>query len=297
MGVVANVFVSAGWFGSARWWKIPAVPIHRNGGWLAFSVRCSIQGRMLMFHMKVRGYSLAAALVMTVMMGCATLRPVASPDLRPIEAKAQNPENGWWCARFVMQWPEERTPSWHIDLFLAHEIISPVLYQHKNHIVLWRFHRRATRDDTGHQFSFIFYASPETAREIYHAIKSDTRLAAMKRAGVIIRDSYDDTSRMSEPNVEDTSDLDWSSPIRKSWPYYMMGASQMWLNLITEIAREISKETKPSSVQDIEAFYQQVNAALQAVWREEGGHAFLHHLNALFEYESVIIYEKRRMTF
>jgi hypothetical protein len=248
--------------------------------------------------MKVRGYSLAAtALVMTVMMGCATLRPVASPDLKPIVPKVQSPEKGWWSARFVMKWPEEKTPSWHIDLFLAHQIISPVLYQHQNHIVLWRFHRRAIRDDIGHQFSFIFYASPETAREIYHAIESDTRLAAMKRAGVIIRDSYDDTSRMSEPKVEDTSDLNWSSPIRRSWPYYMMGASQMWLHLIAEIAGEISKERKPSSTQDIEAFYQQVNASFQSSWREEGGHAFLHHLNALFEYESVIIYEKRLMTF
>jgi hypothetical protein len=265
---------------------------------MAFSVRFSIQGRMRMFHMKVRGYSLAAAaLVVIVMMGCATLRPVAAPGLRPIEAKVQSPENGWWSAHFVIQWPEEKTPSWHIGLLLAHQIISPVLYQHQDHIVLWRFHRRAVRDDIGHQFSFIFYSSPETAREIYHAIESDARLAAMKRAGVIIRDSYDDTTQMSKPNVEDTSDLDWSSPIRKSWPYYMMGVSQMWLNLITEIAGEISKETEPSSVQDIEAFYQQVNAALQTFWREEGGHAFLHHLNALFEYESVIIYEKRRMTF
>jgi hypothetical protein len=251
-----------------------------------------------MFHRKGCEHYLAAmTLVITVMAGCASVGPITSPDLKSIKEKVERSENGWWCARFVMQWPEEKTPSWHIDLFLAHEIISPVLYQHQDHIVLWRFHRRAVRDDIGHQFSFIFYASPEAAREIYHAIKSDTRLAAMKKAGVIVRDSYDDTSQMSEPNVEDKSDLDWSSPIRKSWPYYMMGASQMWLHLITEIAREISTETEPSSVQDIEAFYQQVNAALQAFWREEGGHAFLHHLNALFEYESVIIYEKRRMTF
>ena len=251
-----------------------------------------------MFRIKFPGcWLVATVLVMTLTMGCAAVEPVASPSLEPIETTVKSPENGWWCARFVMQWPEDKEPSWHIDLFLAHEIISPVLYYHKNRVVLWRFHRRAVRDDTGHQFSFIFYASPETAREIYHAIKSDTRLAAMKRAGVIIRDSYDDTSRMSEPNVEDTSDLDWSSPIRKSWPYFMMGASQTWLHLITEIAGEISIETKPSSVQEIEAFYQQVNASLQSSWREEGGHAFLHHLNALFEYESVIIYEKRRMTF
>jgi len=252
-----------------------------------------------MLHMKVCGYSLAAmALVISVMVGCASVGPpTASPGLEPIKEKAQRPENGWWHARFVMKWPEDKKPSWHIDLLLAQEIISPVLRQHKDHIVLWRFHRRAMRDKTGHQFSFIFYSSPETAREIYYDIKSDTRLEAMKRAGIVIKDSYDDTTRISEPNIEDTSDLEWSSPIKKSWPYYMMGVSQMWLHLISEIAGEVSKETESSSVQDIEAFYQQVNASLQTSWREEGGHAFLHHLNALFEYEPVIIYEKRLMTF
>jgi hypothetical protein len=250
------------------------------------------------FYMKVREYSLAAmALVIIVMVGCASVGPVATPDLEPKKEKVKSAENGWWHARFVMKWPEDKEPSWHMDLFLAREIVSPVLSEHKKHIVLWRFHRRASRDEIGHQFSFIFYSSPETAREIYYGIKAHPRLEALKRAGIVMEDSYDDTTRISEPNIEDTSDLNWSSPIRKSWPYYMMGVSQMWLNLITEIAREISTETKPSSVQDIETFYQQVNASLRSSWREEGGHAFLHHLNALFEYEPVIIYEKRRMTF
>ena len=251
-----------------------------------------------MFRLKVHGYSLAAiALVMTVMAGCASVGPIASPDLRPIKKKVESPENGWWHACFVMRWPEDKDPSWHMDLLLAREIVSPVLYEHQNNIVLWRFHRRAIRDETGHQFSLIFYSSPETAREIYYAIKSDTRLEAMKRAGLIIKDSYDDTSRITKPNIGDTSDLNWSSPVRKSWPYFMMGVSQMWLKLITEFAGEVCKEAKPSSIQDIEALYQQVDTSLQASWKEEGGHVFLHHLNALFEYDSVMIYEKRLMTF
>lgn len=251
-----------------------------------------------MFYMRVREYSLAAmASVIIVIVGCASVGPVATPDLEPIKEKVKSADSGWWHARFVMKWPEDKEPSWHMDLFLAREIVSPVLYQHKKHIVLWRFHRRANRDEIGHQFSFIFYSSPKTARQIYHAMKSHSRLEALKRAGIVIKDSYDDTTRISKPNIEDTSDLDWSSPIKKSWPYYMMGVSQMWLHLITEIAREVSKETTSSSVQDIEALYQQINASLQTSWREEGGHAFLHHLNALFEYKPAIIYEKRLMTF
>ena len=53
---------------------------------------------------------------------------------------------------------------------------------------------------------------------------------AMKRAGLIIKDSYDDTSQITKPNIGDTSDLNWSSPVKKSWPYFMMGVSQMWLS-------------------------------------------------------------------
>ena len=45
------------------------------------------------------------------------------------------------------------------------------------------------------------------------------------------------------------------------------------------------------------AFYQEVNTTLSELWRKEGRHAFLHHLNALFGYEPLIYYEKRMLTF
>jgi len=251
-----------------------------------------------MFYMKAHTYRLVGTvLVMAVIVGCASLATVATPSLEPKKDTLESTEHGWWHTRFVIKWPEEKEPSWHVDLLLAREIVSPVLHQHKKDIVLWRFHRRAVRDAIRHQFSFIFYSSPETAREVYSGMQSHPLLAALKRAGIVMKDSYDDTTQMSQPRIEDTSDLDWSSPIKKSWPYYMMGVSQMWLHLIGEITEDLSKETASLSVQDLEAFYQEVNASLEATWGEEGGHAFLHHLNALFEYKPVIIYERRLMTF
>lgn len=36
---------------------------------------------------------------------------------------------------------------------------------------------------------------------------------------------------------------------------------------------------------------------LTALWQNEGRHAFLHHLNALFGYEPILIIEKRPMRF
>jgi hypothetical protein len=51
---------------------------------------------------------------------------------------------------------------------------------------------------------------------------------------------------------------------------------------------------------DIEAllaFYRQIDEKIVTTWEEEGGHAFLHHLNALFGYGDVAIYERRMIRF
>jgi hypothetical protein len=76
-----------------------------------------------------------------------------------------------------------------------------------------------------------------------------------------------------------------------------MGASQMWLNLIADIAAENLTDNPPASIAEIETFYQQVNETLTELWQNEGRHAFMHHLNALFEYEPLIYWEKQYLTF
>jgi hypothetical protein len=63
----------------------------------------------------------------------------------------------WWYARYRLEWPQGAEPDWPVDLLLADRVIKPVLQSHRNEISYWRFHRRAIRDEAGHQFSFIFY--------------------------------------------------------------------------------------------------------------------------------------------
>jgi hypothetical protein len=171
------------------------------------------------------------------------------------------------------------------------------LDKYREDIILWRFHRRAARDQTGHRFSFIFYCPRDTAQQIYDSIKSDDDLEKMKTAGIIVQDIYDDTSRITKPLIEDTSDPDWSPSTRKSWPYFIMGVSRMWLEMIKDIAAQNSEHGNLSSVEEFQAFYQQVNESVRDIWREEGSHALLHHLNALFGYEPVAVYERRFMKF
>jgi hypothetical protein len=76
-----------------------------------------------------------------------------------------------------------------------------------------------------------------------------------------------------------------------------MGVSQMWLNLIAQVADDDMKSDSPSSIKEIEAFYKQVEETMTDLWQNQGRHAFMHHLNALFGYKPLIYWEKRYLTF
>ena len=237
-------------------------------------------------------------LLLVIIAGCSSFGQVQSPEIKPLMTRELPSGHGWWFARFRMPWPPDTKPIWHMDLYLAHQVILPKLEQYKQDISLWRFHRRAGRDGGGRQFSFIFYSSPQTAQHIFSALKTDPLVNNLKLAGVLDQDVYDATTRITRPNIEDTGDKNWPTSIQKSWPYYIMGASEMWLNLIAEIAAEnLTDNRQPASIAEIESFYQQVNQTITELWQKEGRHAFMHHLNALFEYKPLIYWEKQYLTF
>jgi hypothetical protein len=244
------------------------------------------------------GHFLVVLVIITLLcVGCASISdktPTSSPHqiTHPKEAP-----NGWWAARFKMNWPEGAEPLWYMDLLLAHRVISPVLHQFRRDISLWRFHRRAARDAAGHQFSFIFYASPATAGRAFQRIRNDRILEELKKTGEIINDHYDSTAKIAKPHVEDTSDRSWSPTLQKAWPYFIMGASETWLDLIDQKVREAAAGEAPRSQSDLKALYSEVNQSIDEIWQTEGSHAFLHHLNAIFGYTPVRYYEKRLLTF
>jgi hypothetical protein len=76
-----------------------------------------------------------------------------------------------------------------------------------------------------------------------------------------------------------------------------MGASQMWLDLISAMADDEQKTETPLGFAELDQRYAGINAAITRLWQNEGRHAFLHHLNALFGYEPIIIIERRHMRF
>jgi hypothetical protein len=237
------------------------------------------------------------ALLLFAAAGCATTVPLAPHKARPVPAGLETSQTGWWYARYQIRWRDGQEPAWHIDALLAHQVVAPVLIDHKPNILLWRFHRRAARDAAGHQFSFIVYTSPESAQAIFDQLQANKLLQTMKATGWITRESYDDTASIGKPFIEDTSDPNWSDPVKKSWPFFIMGVSEMWLTLIDELAQPELAGKSATSLERMLAIYLQVNQRILELWREEGRHALLHHLNALFGYEPTLVYEKRLMSF
>jgi hypothetical protein len=246
---------------------------------------------------EVRKILTVTFLILAAITGCASLGRVKMPEIKPPQPQELPAGYGWWFARFHLSWPPDSEPVWYVDLCLANQVISPLLEKHKSDIFLWRFHRRAARDAAGRMFSFIFYTTPQTARQIFNTLKTDPLINNLRDAGVIEWTEYDDPTRIARPNIEDTSDKKWPVSIQKTWPYYIMGASRMWLNLIAEVAAENPDSFPPASSNDIAAFYQQVDQSITKLWQEEGRHAFMHHLNALFEYAPLVYWEKRYMNF
>ncbi|HBD09985.1 MAG TPA: hypothetical protein DCZ69_17175 [Syntrophobacteraceae bacterium] len=199
----------------------------------------------------------------------------------------------WWACRFRVSWPPEREPEWAVDLLLAHAVIQPVIREWQEHIGYWRFHRRAARDQAGHQFSFLFHADPATAAGVFRDIEASALLNEALATGMVERMVIDDPASPTKPNLADTSDSHWSPLLQRTWPAYIMGVSALWLGLINEAMTELPGDSR--DIRDVLECYRQANARVYTIWYKEGQHALLHHLNAIFGYKPMLI--RKEMSF
>lgn len=228
-------------------------------------------------------------LTTALMAGCSAVKksvPLLSADNVPPTYKITD-NTYWWKCSFRISWPEDTKINWDMDLLLAHAVVSPVLVEHIEDISYWRFHRRAARDATGHQFSFLFYTKPETASLVFSEIYNNSILEQAYEANLIEKVIIDDPNHPLSTNIEDTSDRHWSPKLQRNWPSFIMGVSSLWLGLI-----EDSMEDDPENYADIHQLlkkYREVDAGISELWRTEGQHALLHHLNAVFGYEPLHI--------
>ena len=101
---------------------------------------------------------------------------------------------------------------------------------------------------------------------------------------------------MDRPKVGDTSDPNWSPVMQNTWPHYIMGVSRMWLGMIDQVSQE-REIADSATLGQLLVHYEQVNDAFTHIWQQEGYHALLHHLNAIFGYEALVYWEKRWKSF
>lgn len=238
---------------------------------------------------------LTIALILAMMCGCSSkeLHNQNLPQANLPPAFKDTDNNYWWRCQFKIVWPENSRLNWGMDLLLAHSVISPVLQNHNENISYWRFHRRAARDNAGHQFSFIFFSKPETAANIYGEIKQSSIVQQALEANLVERVITGDPNKPRFPHIEDTSDPNWPKDIQKNWPSFIMGVSSLWLGLINEAMQESTDEQRNINLLLDE--YREVDAQITQMWRNEGQHALLHHLSAVFGYNPLFV--RKMITF
>lgn len=194
----------------------------------------------------------------------------------------------WHTSCFRMPFDAEGRPVWGRDLLLADRVLAPLLAAHRADITLWRFHRRAADDATGHQFSLLIHGSDAVYAAITAAIDADPLVARLKQEAQLSSVQHGCRAPQSRPEIEATSDPAWNPAIQRTWPYFIMGVSASWLALVHDLAATPPAQA-PAFDSDPVGFYAAIDARLAELWAAQGQHAYLHHLSGVYGYKPLRI--------
>jgi len=241
-----------------------------------------------------RNSSLTGFVVLAIVLmlpACTRVVTVRAPthDLPSGSMTAGGDGDLWWRIAITMRWDQKQSPEWYLDALLADQICAPALAEAGSKVVLWRFHRRAAHDATGHRLSLLVYTDPPTADILYRLIREASLLQWLESDGRITSLTMTEVDRPDLAPIARTSDPGWPPEIQASWPWFIMGVSQTWLGLIRQVTVEQPLEDpSPATLLD---YYRTVDDRVTALWRDHGQHVYLHHLNALFGYQPLVIRE------
>jgi hypothetical protein len=234
---------------------------------------------------------IALLIALFALAGCTRVVIVQTPvDSVPSgPAVPSQDERAWWNIAFQLRWDGEQAPDWYLDALLADQVCAPALVDLGAQIDLWRFHRRAANDGAGHRFSLLVYTDTITAEVLIGQIRQQSVLQWLESDGYIESVTMTEMNRPELAPVARSSDAAWPPEIQASWPWFIMGVSQTWLSLIKQVtAEQPLEDPSPDALLD---YYAAVNNRVTALWRDLGQHVYLHHLNALFGYEPLVIRE------
>jgi hypothetical protein len=234
--------------------------------------------------------SLIIVSVIVLFSGCAgtSATPVHTIQYKlPTMTGTPSEPHYWWYARFKFNWSGDyESLDFSKDILIVHQILQPVIVENQNDIALWRFHRRAANDGAGHRLAFIFYSTKAIAEKVFSQIAANKRIKELLENQVLEKFSTDDLSNNHRINIQDTSDRNWSMAIQKSWPYYIMGVSLLWLDLINQ-AIAANPEHALMTIPEQLDYYAKIHEQLTYEWKKQGKHAYFHHINAIFAYEAL----------
>lgn len=189
----------------------------------------------------------------------------------------------WHLFRFRMKWTQDKEPSWWIDLYIIDRVIRNAVRAHRDQLETWRFHRMADPAAGGHVVTLLTYCDQGVASSIESSITASDVLADLMRSGLLSHYFLEEEDgKAARPGIEGTSDTHWPVEIQRSWPYFIQGVSEMLLQLVAEIGGATGLPEDP------EARYKRIEAKMRTLWRDNGSHAFLHHINALFGYAPIV---------
>lgn len=171
-------------------------------------------------------------------------------------------------------------------------MFTPIIQKFKSDLDCWSFHRSIDGDD--HRLKFNLYTSAEKAAEILNEIKSNDFYSIIKNNYLDIDgvdlEFLDKDNEANNFNKEIISDVEnWPKEIQKSWPPYIKGVCEMFINLITEVKKNTPNQLDKNNVKQIEEYYKEISKKIAALWFKYGSHAFLHHLGAIFGYELIYL--------
>ena len=76
----------------------------------------------------------------------------------------------------------------------------------------------------------------------------------------------------------------WPESIQNSWPYFIMGVSLMWLDLVEQTVDPNELGSRLSVSKRLK-YYKEIDNQITALWKHSGRHAFFHHISGLYGYE------------
>jgi len=191
----------------------------------------------------------------------------------------------WQRLNFKIKWDRKTPARFFIDLILLDLLIKPAMDKFRAEVFSWTFHRAVVLGEPeGHMLNFNVYSDIGTAEKILDFIKLHENYILVK--------NYFEESELKiidiGSNIEAIAGgIKASKEILKSWHYFMMGACDMYLDLIQETKNKLAKTIDMNNPSQLEGYYQEIQNDINKEWHEGGQHAFFHFLSEIFGYPPI----------